>query len=143
MLCMALILLLIFDILKLMDLQFLSPKRLVRSFRFAFEGLYFGIKSETNWKIGIIESIVVVLAGWFLDIDRLDWIIVILLIGLILYAELCNSAIEAIVDSFTENQHPKAKLAKDFSAGSVVILIIAAAVIGWIIFWPYIEALLS
>lgn len=139
MLLMALILLLIFDILKLMDLQFLSPKKLVRSFRFAFEGIIAGIKSETNWKIGIIESIVVLFTGWYLKISTSDWIIVILLIGLILYAELCNSAIEAIVDSFTENQHPKAKLAKDFSAGSVVILIIAAAVIGWIIFWPYIQ----
>lgn len=116
----------------------LSPKRLVRSFRFAFEGIWAGIKTEANWTIGIVEAFVVIAVSWYLQISRADWIIVILLIGLVLYAELCNSAIEAIVDSFTEKEHPKAKLAKDFSAGSVVILIIAAAVVGLIVFTPYI-----
>ena len=120
-----------------------SPKRIIRSFRFAFEGIWVGVKSEANWTIGIVEAIVVICAGFYLNISKSDWIIVILLIGLVLYAELCNSAIEAIVDSFTPEEHPKAKLAKDFSAGSVVILIIAAAVIGWIIFWPYISKYFS
>ncbi|MDO8638827.1 MAG: diacylglycerol kinase family protein [Candidatus Daviesbacteria bacterium] len=116
-----------------------SPKRIIRSFKFAFEGIWTGIKSEANWTIGIIEAMVVIWAGFYLNISKSDWIIVILLISLVLYAELCNSAIEAIVDSFTPEEHPKAKLAKDFSAGSVVILIIASAIIGWIIFWPYIS----
>ncbi|MFH0937571.1 MAG: diacylglycerol kinase family protein [Candidatus Daviesbacteria bacterium] len=117
-----------------------NPVRLARSFRYAFEGIFTGIESETNWTIGILEAILVITAGWYLHISRSDWIIVIILIGVVLYAELCNSAIEAIVDSFTPDEHPGAKLAKDFSAGSVVILIIAAAVVGVIIFWPYIEA---
>lgn len=120
-----------------------SPKRLAKSFRFAFEGIWVGVKSEANWTIGILEATVVIWAGFYLNISKSDWIIVILLIGLVLYAELCNSAIEAIVDSFTPEEHPKAKLAKDFSAGSVVILIIAAAIIGWIIFWPYLSIYFS
>lgn len=113
---------------------------LFRSFKHAFEGILAGIETETNWKIGIIESIVVILAGFYLNISKNDWIIVIVLIGVVLYAELCNSAIEAIVDSFTQEEHPGAKLAKDFSAGSVVIIIIAAAIVGAIIFLPYIKA---
>lgn len=120
--------------------KFYSPKRLLRSFRFAFEGIYSGIKTETNWTIGLIEAIIVITVSWYLNISRADWIIIIILIGLVLYAELCNSAIEAIVDSFAPEIHPGAKLAKDFSAGSVVILILTAAVVGWIIFWPYISA---
>lgn len=115
-----------------------KPKfNLIRSFKFAFEGIYSGSKTETNWKIGIIEAIIVVAAGFYLNISKEDWMIVIVLIGVVLYAELCNSAIEAIVDSFTPNEHPRAKLAKDLSAGSVVILIIAAAVVGLMIFLPY------
>lgn len=117
-----------------------SPKRLMKSFQFAFEGIWAGIKTEANWTIGIAEALAVITASWYLNISRGDWIIVIILIGVVLYAELCNSAIEAIVDSFAPDVHPGAKLAKDFSAGSVVILIIAAAVVGWIIFWPYILA---
>lgn len=115
------------------------PKRLVRSFRFAFEGMYSAVKTETNWKIGLIEAVVVIAAGFYLNLSRNDWIIIILMIGLVLSAELGNSAVEAIVNSFTDEYHPGAKLAKDFSAGSVVIIIIAAAVVGILVFWPYLH----
>ncbi len=114
-----------------------SSPNILRSFKYAFEGLMSGVKTERNWKLGIVEAIIVIFAGFYLNISREDWIIVIILIGVVLYAELCNSAIEAIVDSFTSHEHPGAKLAKDFSAGSVVILIIAAAIVGLIIFLPY------
>lgn len=115
-----------------------KPKsNIIKSFKYAFEGIFSGVKTETNWKIGILEALVVIAAGFYFDISKSDWIIVIILIGVVLYAELCNSAIEAIVDSFTPDEHPKAKLAKDFSAGSVVILIIASAVAGLLVFTPY------
>lgn len=117
-----------------------KPKsNLLRSFRYAFEGMYSGIKTETNWKIGIIEAIFVIIAGFYFHISRIDWIIVIILIGLVLSAELGNSATEAIVDSFTSKEHPGAKLAKDFSAAAVVIMIIAAGVVGAMIFLPYLK----
>ncbi|MDO8498544.1 MAG: diacylglycerol kinase family protein [bacterium] len=114
-----------------------STRKLARSFKYAFEGMYSGIKTETNWKIGLLEAFLVILAGFYFQITGTEWMIVILLIGLVLSAELGNSAVEAIVDSFTEEQHPKAKLAKDFSAGSVVIVIIASAIVGLMIFLPY------
>lgn len=121
-----------------------KPKtNLIRSFKFAFEGIYSGIKTETNWKIGLIESIFVLFAGFYFNITKLEWIIVLILIGIVLYAELCNSAIEAIVDSFTQEEHPGAKLAKDFSAGSVVIMIIASGIVGVIIFAPYVLNILG
>jgi len=118
--------------------QKIKTPNILHSFKYAFEGIMSGIKTERNWKMGIVEAVVVIFAGFYFNISRDDWIIVIILIGVVLYAELCNSAIEAIVDSFTNREHPGAKLAKDFSAGSVVILIIAAAIIGMIIFLPYI-----
>lgn len=120
-----------------MESKINKKSNLLRSFKYAFEGIYSGIKTETNWKIGIIEAFFVLLLSFYFNISRTDWIIVIVLIGVVLYAELCNSAIEAIVNSFTSTEHPGAKLAKDFSAGSVVILIVAAAVVGLIIFAPY------
>lgn len=110
---------------------------LLKSFKYAFEGIYAGLKTETNWKIGLLEALVVILAGFYFHLSRSDWIVIIILIGLVLSAELGNSATEAIVDSFTQEEHPGAKLAKDFSAGAVVIVIISAAVAGLLIFWPY------
>lgn len=121
-----------------MEAIFKPSTKLARSFKYAFEGIYSGIKTETNWKIGLIEAFAVIIAGFVLNISRDDWIIVIILIGLVLSAELGNSAIEAIVNSFTQEHHPGAKLAKDFAAGSVVIVIITAAVVGTMVFWPYI-----
>lgn len=112
-------------------------KRLLRSFKYAFQGLSEAVQTETNWKIGILEAIVVIAAGFYFKISKLDWILVIILIGIILSAELCNSAIEAIVDSFVDQEHPKAKIAKDFAAAQSVILIIASLVAGLMIFWPY------
>lgn len=120
----------------------MSPKKLARSFLYAFQGFYSAIKTETNWVIGIVEAIIVVIAGFYLNISNLDWVLVILIIGIVLSSELCNSAIEAIVDSFVESQHPKAKIAKDFAAGQSVIVVLTAAIAGAIIFWPYIQHLL-
>jgi undecaprenol kinase len=116
--------------------------RLLRSFKYAFSGLHSATQTETNWKLGIIEAIIVILAGIYFQISKLDWILVILIIGIVLSAELCNSAIEAIVDSFVDRDHPKAKIAKDFAAAQSVIIIIAGGIAGILIFWPYIEKLL-
>lgn len=118
------------------------PKKLAHSFKYAFQGIHFATKTETNWIIGIIEAILVVLFGLYLNISRLDWILVILIIGIVLSSELCNSAIEVIVDSFIEKEDPKAKIAKDFAAGQSVIIVLTSAIAGAIIFLPYIRNLL-
>jgi len=114
-----------------------QTKRLLRSFKYAFAGLSEAVQTETNWKIGILEAIIVIAGGFYFNISKLDWILVILLIGIVLSAELCNSAIEAIVDSFVDREHPRAKIAKDFAAAQSVILIISAGIAGILIFWPY------
>lgn len=112
----------------------------ILSFKYAFEGIYTAIKEEPNFKFHLLASLIVITAGIFFQITTFDWIIVILLIALVLTLELTNTAIEAVVDSFTEEQHPRAKYAKDISAGAVLILTIAAAAVGLIIFLPYIKS---
>lgn len=116
-------------------------KKVASSFKYAFQGLHSAVKTETNWRLGLIEAIIVIIAGFYLNISLLDWVLVIIIIGMVLSAELCNSAIEAIVDSFVEEEHPKAKIAKDFAAGQSIITVLAAAITGTIIFWPYIQNL--
>lgn len=121
----------------------MSPRKLARSFKYAFQGFYSAIKTETNWVIGIVEAIFVIFAGFYFNITKIEWILVILIIGVVLSSELCNSAIEAIVDSFVATEHPKAKIAKDFAAGQSVIVVLTAAVAGTLIFWPYITGLIK
>mgnify|MGYP001618136644 FL=1 len=65
--------------------------------------------------------------------------IIIFLIGFVIAVELTNTAIETVVDAFTDKEHPGAKLAKDISAGAVLIASITSAIIGMIIFLPYLN----
>lgn len=111
--------------------------RRVLSFRYALSGITAAIKEEPNLIFHLFAAILVILLGWFLKISKNDWIIIILVIGLVISVELTNTAIEAVVDNFTEKEHPGAKLAKDISAGAVLAAAAAAAIVGLIIFLPY------
>ena len=114
-------------------------RKLARSFCYAFAGFAAAIQTETNWKMGIAESLLVVAVAWYLQISSSDWLVVIIMIGLVLSAELFNSAIEKVVDILSPRQHPQAKLAKDFAAAAVVVLVIVAAIVGSVIFVPYLS----
>lgn len=120
-----------------------SPYRRILSFKYALEGIYTAIKEEPNLKFHLLAALAVIIAGLYFNITRFDWIVVTILIALVLTLELTNTAVEAIVDSFTDQQHPRAKYAKDISAGAVLVLTVAAAIAGLIIFIPYIKAWLS
>lgn len=110
----------------------------ILSFKYALDGLNVAFREEPNFKLHILIALFVILLSYFLEISRVEWIVVIILIGLVLSLELVNKAIEEIIDSFTEAEHPKAKLAKDVSAAAVLIAAISSAVVGFIIFIPYI-----
>lgn len=110
----------------------------VISFRYAFAGIMAALKKEPNLKFHFLAGILVILISFFLSISKQDWIIIIILIGLVIAVELTNTAIEAVVDGFVDREHPGAKLAKDISAGAVLISTITAAIVGMIIFTTYI-----
>ncbi|MBI2020830.1 diacylglycerol kinase family protein [Candidatus Daviesbacteria bacterium] len=112
----------------------------VLSFKYAFEGLVQALKQEPNLKFHIIAAILAIALSFFLNISKQDWINVILLIGIVFSVELTNTAVETVVDAFTEAEHPGAKLAKDISAGAVLIAAITAAIAGIFIFWPYLTS---
>ena len=108
----------------------------ILSFKYAFEGLTAALKEEPNLKLHFFAAIIVILLGWFDQISVAEWIDLIIIISLVISVELTNTAIEAVVDSFTDKDHPGAKLAKDISAGAVLVISIAALAVGLIIFVP-------
>lgn len=114
------------------------PKRRILSFKYAFEGLTSAFAEEPNLKIHFCIGLLVVLAGLFFGISKLDWIIVVAMIGLVISVELTNTAIEAVVDYLIKEQHPGAKIAKDISAAAVLVTAVTSSAIGLIIFMPYI-----
>ena len=113
------------------------------SFGYAFEGIWTGIRKERNMKIHCLAVIAVTAAGTFLHIKPVEGCICLLLFGLILSLELVNTAVEAVVDLVTEEKKPLAKIAKDTAAGAVLVSAIAAAIIGCIIFIPYLLELME
>ena len=105
-------------------------------FRYAIEGILTGIRQEQNMKMHCIMTVLVVLAGFFFEISKIEWCICLLLCGLIMALELVNTSVEAVVDLVTEERKPLAKIAKDTAAGAVLIAALFSAVIGCIIFVP-------
>lgn len=109
---------------------------LYKSFGYAFEGIFTGIKKERNMKIHCLAMLCVVVAGLVLQISIAEWCVCLVLFGLILSLELVNTAVEAVVDLVTEEKKPLAKIAKDTAAGAVLIAAIMAAGAGLLIFVP-------
>lgn len=106
----------------------------IRSFGYAIEGFRTAVATERNIKVQLLVGVLAIVAGVVLKIDALSWVLVLLCIGLVLFAELVNTSIEAIVDLVTQDLHPLAKRAKDIAAASVFTLSITAAVVGIIVF---------
>lgn len=106
----------------------------IRSFGYAIKGFRTAVATERNIKVQLFVGVLAVVAGVVLRIDALSWVLVLLCIGLVLFAELVNTSIEAIVDLATQDLHPLAKRAKDIAAASVFTLSITAAVVGIIVF---------
>ena len=119
-----------------------KSKNVITSFKYAFQGVFSAIKTERNLKIHISIMILVIIAGIFLKISKMEWIICILLFGLVFGGDMLNSAIETVVDIAMPELYPKAKFAKDVAAGAVLIFAISSAIIGLIIFIPKIIAIL-
>lgn len=120
-----------------MVLQDLSNHRRVLSFRYALSGIVAALKEEPNLKFHFLAGFFVIIVSFLLNISRTDWMIIVFLIGFVIAIELTNTAIEAVVDAFTDKEHPGAKLAKDISAGAVLMAAITSAVIGVMTFLPY------
>ena len=115
-------------------------KKIINSFKYAVQGVMQAFKSEKNMKIHVLIAFLVILAGMFFKISIIEWIICIALIGVVISAELFNTAIETTVDLAMPEKNEKAKIAKDVSASAVLILAISSAIIGLIIFLPKIIA---
>ncbi len=113
-----------------------SFRKRLKSFQFAFNGLKVLFKEEHNARIHMVAAVGVVSAGLYFSISETEWMVVLLCIGFVFAMELANSAIEALADFVTSDNHLLIKKAKDLAAGAVLVASIIAFVIGLIIFLP-------
>lgn len=111
---------------------------ILNAFRNAARGIGFTVRTQPNARVHLVVTLLVISAGIILDITRNDWHWLIAAIAAVWVAELFNTAIEQLTDLVTDQWHPLARNAKDIAAGAVLITAVSAAVIGFMIFAPYI-----
>ena len=114
----------------------IDNKRLINSFGYAFEGIKQAYLGEQNMRIHFFMASLVIIFGFFLKISYIEWLVCLLLIGLVIMAEFINTAVEYVVDLASPKVHPLAKAAKDTASAGVLMMAIISAVIGLIIFVP-------
>jgi diacylglycerol kinase len=118
--------------------KFIRGRR--NSFQFAFSGFFYVLKTQKNAWLHLAATVIVVLLALWLQIDRLEWLAILLVIGLVWMAEFMNTALEVIVDLASPEKHPLAKVGKDVGAASVLIAAFLAVIIGVIVLWqPLLE----
>ena len=104
------------------------------SLDFAFQGIVHVLKTQRNMKIHFLIAFLVLIGSLFLNITRLELIILFIVITLVLIMELINTSIEIIIDMLAEEYNFRAKIAKNVSAGAVLLAALNAVVIGYFIF---------
>jgi len=115
----------------------------IKSANFAIEGILHGARTQRHLRYHFYSAALVLLLGYVLGISRMEFIIVSLAVIMVLSAEMLNSAIETVVDLISPEYSEKAKIAKDIAAGAVLITAFGAAVLGYIILFPYLKAFFS
>jgi diacylglycerol kinase len=108
--------------------------KLLNSFKYAFKGLAVAIKEEQNFRIHLLAVIITVIAGAFFKLSVAEWTIIVLTMGLVLAAELFNTAIEDIVNFISPQYNKAAGRIKDISAAAVMATAITALLITIYIF---------
>ncbi|MDR1591333.1 MAG: diacylglycerol kinase family protein [Prevotellaceae bacterium] len=117
-------------------------KKLWVSFGCALRGWMWALRNERNMKIHTAVTLCVTAAGFILKITSLEWIAILICIGLVFSAELLNTAIEQLSDFVEPNMHPKVGIIKDIAAAGVFICAIISVITGIIVFVPKIMSLL-
>ncbi len=107
-------------------------------FVYAFKGINYAIRNERNFVVHMLATIAVLIGGIWLEISWVEWMILILVVGLVYAAEIFNTAIEQLVNKVSPEYDPQAGLVKDLSAGAVLVISIAAVLVGLCIFFNHI-----
>ncbi|OGK56972.1 hypothetical protein A3J15_03390 [Candidatus Roizmanbacteria bacterium RIFCSPLOWO2_02_FULL_38_10] len=106
------------------------------SFKFAAKGIYWAFRTQPNFRIHLILSIIVIDLGFYFSISYFEWLILSLVITVGLVIEMVNTSIEATTDAIDKTIRPDIAIAKDVASGAMLIYAIGAIVIAFSIFVP-------
>ena len=108
----------------------------IESFRYAFSGIWYTLKTQRNAQIHLSIGVVIFILGLLLGLTLTEWAIIALTIGFVLAAEMVNTVAEVAMDYLTTEFNLHVKIIKDVAAGAVLTAAITALVVGLLILGP-------
>jgi undecaprenol kinase len=117
-------------------------RRFAERIGYALNGLRLLIISDRHFQIHTIAFFLVVILGFFFEINSIEWVGILLISVLVFVTEAINSSIEKLSDAITMEKNPLIKQVKDIAAGAVLVAAVVAIIIGIIIFSPYFYGLI-
>lgn len=111
----------------------INGRKVLRSFRFAGQGIVDLFRYENNAKVHLLIAGLVITVGWGLKLSRIEWAVLLTQIGLVWAAEAINTALEKLCDFVSPGLHPQIKAIKDLSSGAVLIVAVTAVVVGLLV----------
>ena len=111
-----------------------------RKFADAFRGLWRALRTQSSFAVHLGMAAAVVAAGAFFGVSAEEWCLLVFVIGLVLMAEIFNTAVESLARGPGSRRHPRLRDALDMASAAVLVAALTAAVIGLIVFGPRILA---
>jgi len=114
----------------------MRSRNLLESFRFAFAGLWYALRTQRNTRIHLTIAAGVIALGLWLGLAPTQWAVLALTIGFVLVSEMLNTVAETMIDLVSPGYHPLAKIVKDVTAGAVLLGAIISVIVGLLILGP-------
>lgn len=112
-------------------------KKRIESFKYAFQGGATLVSTQINARLHLLATILACGLAFFCRIKTQEWMALVIVIALVWVAEALNTAIEFLADEVTLEKKPRIRYAKDISAFAVLAAAFCAAIVGALIFAPY------
>jgi diacylglycerol kinase len=113
-----------------------KERKIIESFKFAFEGVFYVLKTQPHMRFHFFVAILVLVLGILFHLDKHDILWIFISIIFVLITEMFNTMIEFLLDLTHPEIHPTAKIIKDMAAGGVLIASLNAIVAGILVFGP-------
>lgn len=111
-------------------------KNFIQALKHAIDGIKYTFKNERNLKIQFVFAISTIVLALFLRLNFIEWAILVLTIGFVIFAELINTAFEIIMDVYSQEYNEKIKIVKDIASGAVWITSFISVIVGCLLFLP-------
>ena len=109
----------------------------------ALRGLFFAFRTQPNLRWHLVAGCAVLLVARWLGLSRVEMAVLVLVIGLVVCAEILNTAVELTIDMINITEHPVARIVKDVAAGAVLVTACMSVVVGWFVLCPHLAAVLG